>query len=94
MTPQDLREKRLNILEAMLVTESEEWLDRLESLDKEYTAAQSPQDAFYALIRTHDAEYHALMQSQGHIPSQRAIIDTMIASLVKYAETLPEEAGE
>jgi len=84
---------RLHAYSTDVYINAEDCLDELEALDAAYAAAQSPQDAFYAFIRTHDVEYSALMQSQG-AGTQRAIIDTMINSLVKYAETLDKEAGK
>jgi hypothetical protein len=99
MTPQQLRERRAAILDAMLLelspsntmilTESEEWLDKLDALDVEYTAdAQSAQDAYYAFLVTLDWDYKALKAGQGNTPRLLTAIDHTMSTLSAYAEYL------
>ena len=87
MTPQEFNEKICNILVDYKLGNRNtlETMERISGVEAERAASQS--SPFYAFIREHDNQYHALMQSQG-TSSQGAIIDTMIASLMRYAATL------
>ena len=98
MTPQDLRERRTLILDAMLlelspsnvmtVTEGEEWLDKLDALDKEYAAAQKTQSPFYALLVALDNDYSLLKSAQGNPARLRAALEGIVSDCRAYEETL------
>lgn len=98
MNATEFRDARRVILDAMLLelspssvmvlTESEEWLDRLAALDAEYAASQKQSDPFFALLTGLDTDYARLKESQGNEAAQLSVIDVTLARLLKYAERL------